>query len=149
MTRISGSKKAATAKPKRTVIPLEYLFTGVSIYLSMPAKSIISSILCLISQRVIPIMAPFIYIFSLPVISGWNPVPTSNKEAILPFARITPVVGAVIRDKSFNKVDFPEPFLPIIPTTSPCLTSNDMFFNAHTNSECPLLERSFVSPTLR
>ena len=41
-------------------------------------KAIISSILESISFLVIPRMVPFMYIFSLPLNSGWNPVPTSS-----------------------------------------------------------------------
>ena len=38
---ISGSKCAATAKPRRTYIPLEYRFTGVSMNCSTPENSTI------------------------------------------------------------------------------------------------------------
>ena len=34
----------------------------------------------------------------------------------------------LIRDGFFSSVDFPAPFRPIIPTTSPCSTSNDTSF---------------------
>ena len=64
------TKKAATAKAKRTFIPLEYRFTGVSIYRSQPENSMISSNFVAISFFVIPKIAPFKKIFSLPVISG-------------------------------------------------------------------------------
>ena len=70
--------------------------------------------------------------FSLPVISPWNPVPTSSNEAILPLARMVPVVGEVTRERSLSKVDFPAPFLPMIPTTSPSLTSKVMSLRAQT-----------------
>jgi len=39
-----------------------------------------------------------------------------------------PSVGAVIRDKSYSSVDLPAQFRPIIPTTSPCSTSNETSF---------------------
>ena len=61
--------------------------------------------------------------FSLPVISPLKPVPTSSKEATRPPNLMFPVVGAVTRESIFNKVDFPAPFLPIIPKTSPRSTS--------------------------
>jgi len=38
-----------------------------------------------------------------------------------PFIFICPVLGSVTRDNNFNKVDFPTPFLPIMPKISPCL----------------------------
>ena len=66
--------------------------------------------------------APLRKIFSLAVISGCIPVPTSNKEAIRPLALILPVVGEVMRDINFNSVDFPAPFLPTMPSTSPFFT---------------------------
>ena len=69
-TRISGSRWAAMAKPRRTIIPEEYRLTGVSTYFATPAKSTISSNLLLISVLVIPMIEPFIKIFSRPVISG-------------------------------------------------------------------------------
>src|SRR5664280_232550 len=56
-----------------------------------------------------------------------------------PFTFILPVVGAVTRDNNFKRVDFPAPFLPIIPSTSPCCTSKLISFSAHTYSYCPLL----------
>ncbi len=147
--RISESKKAATAKASLTYIPEEYLLTGVPMYLSTPEKLIISSSFFDISDFDIPKIAPFRKIFSLPVNSGWKPVPTSNKLAILPLALITPVVGFVTLDKSLSKVDFPAPFLPIIPNTSPSLTSKLMSFNAHTYFESPEVALSLTSPTFK
>ncbi|MNQ67692.1 hypothetical protein D3C85_822260 [compost metagenome] len=132
ITKISGSRKAATAKANRTVIPLLYLFTGVSMYRSQPENSIISSSLEAISFLVIPKIAPFKKIFSRPVISPLNPVPTSSKEAIRPLDLMLPVVGAVTFDNIFNKVDFPAPFLPMIPKTSPRSTSKLISCKAHT-----------------
>jgi hypothetical protein len=51
-------------------MPDEYLLTGVFIYRSTPEKSIISSNLFLISIFYIPRIAPFKYMFSIPVNSG-------------------------------------------------------------------------------
>ena len=70
--------------------------------------------------------------FSLPVISPLNPVPTSSKDATRPPNLMLPVVGAVTRDKIFNKVDFPAPFFPIIPRTSPRSTSKLISCKAQT-----------------
>lgn len=77
-------------------------------------------------------MAPLRKIFSLPVISGWKPVPTSNREAILPLTLIFPVVGFVTFERSFNNVDFPAPLRPIIPTASPCSILKSTSRSAHT-----------------
>ena len=96
-----------------------------------------------------PRIAPFMKIFSRPVISPWNPVPTSSSEPMRPCARIVPVVGPVTRLRSLRRVDLPAPFLPMMPTTSPCSTLKSMSLNAQTYSEDPLVERSFVSPILR
>lgn len=65
-------------------MPEEKRLTGVSMYRSMPAKSMISSSLEVISFLVMPMMEPFMYMFSLAVISGWKPVPTSSSEAMRP-----------------------------------------------------------------
>ncbi|MNR56630.1 hypothetical protein D3C85_1772400 [compost metagenome] len=64
-------------------------------------------------------MAPLRNIFSRPVISPLKPVPTSNKDAIRPRDFILPAVGAVTFERIFKSVDFPAPFFPIIPKTSP------------------------------
>ena len=104
----------------------------------------ISSSLDLISFFVIPKMAPFKKIFSLPVNSGCIPVPTSNKLAIRPLTFIEPLVGPVTLDNTFNKVDFPAPFLPMIPKISPFLTSKLISCKAQTYSESPTI-RSFPS----
>lgn len=66
-----------------------------------------------------------------------------------PRARMQPAVGEVTRERIFNKVDFPAPFLPIIPSTSPSSTWKLISFNAHTKSPVAFLERSFSSPILR
>ena len=127
---MSGSKWAATPNARRTYIPLLYLFTGVSKNFSTPEKSTISSNLALISDRVIPKIAPFKKIFSLPVNSGWNPVPTSNKEAIRPISLMVPELGAVILLIILSRVLFPAPFRPIIPKTSPAFTVKEISSNA-------------------
>ena len=57
--------------------------------------------------------------FSRPVISPWNPVPTSSMEVTFPQSSIVPAVGAVIRLMSFSSVLFPDPLRPMIPTRSP------------------------------
>src|SRR4051812_37479627 len=66
-----------------------------------------------------PRIAPFRKIFSRPVSSAWNPVPTSSRLATRPRIRIRPRVGSVIRLMILRKVDLPAPLRPTIPTTSP------------------------------
>ena len=57
--------------------------------------------------------------FSRPVISLLKPVPTSSMEATRPRSRISPSVGAVMRDRIFNNVDLPAPLRPMMPSASP------------------------------
>ena len=121
-TRISGSKWAATAKPSLTYMPVENLFTGVSKNFSISAKATISSSLFDISLKLKPFIDPFKNIFSLPVNSGWKPVPTSKRLANLPLIFIVPLDGEVIFESTFNKVDFPAPLWPITPKTPPNVT---------------------------
>ena len=59
-----------------------------------------------------------------------NPAPSSKSAAIFPSVFISPVVGVTTPVISFNKVDFPEPFVPTIPTDSPCFILIFIFFNA-------------------
>src|SRR2546423_14420525 len=68
--------------------------------------------------------------FSRPVSSGWKPVPTSKSEPTRPFTSTSPSVGAVMRERIFKSVDFPAPLRPMMPTTSPRLTSKETSFRA-------------------
>ena len=52
-----------------------------------------------------------------------KPAPSSSSAEILPVTLTSPLVGFKTPVIIFNMVDFPEPFVPIIPTHSPCLTS--------------------------
>ena len=128
--RISGSRCAATENASRTYIPLEYRFTGVSRNVSTPEKSTISSNFASISPRFIPRIAPFMKMFSRPVSSGWNPVPTSSSDPVRPSITARPSDGSVIRVRIFSNVDFPAPLCPTMPTVSPGCTSNDTFRSA-------------------
>ena len=87
--------------------------------------------------------------FSRPVSSGWNPVPTSSREAMRPLALMLPVVGPVTLERIFSRVLLPAPFFPMIPSTSPCFTSKLMSFSAQAYALSPLLSRTLVSPILR
>lgn len=53
-------------------------------------------------------------------------MPTSKREANRPFTLMLPVVGEVTRLRSLRRVDFPAPFFPMMPSTSPCFTSKLM-----------------------
>ena len=45
-----------------------------------------------------------------------------------------PSVGSVIRLRIFSRVDLPAPLRPIMPTTSPCLTSKETSLRAQKSS---------------
>ena len=76
-------------------------------------------------------------------------IQTSSKLPMRPRARMVPVVGAVTLESIFNRVLLPAPFLPMMPTTSPCSTMKSMSRRAHTYSLSPLVLRSLVSPMVR
>ena len=50
-------------------------------------------------------------------------MPTSSRLATRPRRDHAPRVGSVMRLRIFNKVDLPAPFRPMMPSTSPRLTS--------------------------
>src|SRR4051812_6354378 len=99
-----------------------------------PEKSTISSNFAAISLRDIPRMAPFRKTLSRPLSSGWKPVPTSRIELTRPAISAYPSVGSVMRARIERSVDFPAPFGPITPSTSPRPTSNDTSRRAQTSS---------------
>ena len=100
----------------------------------MPEKSMISSSLASTSAFLIPRIVPLRKMFSRPVSSGWNPVPTSSKLATRPASSIRPEVGEVMRARILSSVLFPAPFLPMTPMTSPCSTLKLTSRRAHTMS---------------
>ena len=117
------------------------MFTGVSRNFSTSAKATISSNFLKISRCVIPSIAPLRKIFSLPVSSGWKPVPTSSRLATRPRSTTRPAVGSVIRLNIFSSVLFPAPLRPMIPTASPCLISKFTSLsaqNSSTSSPCTI-----------
>ncbi len=79
-------------------------------------------------------MAELIYIFSLPVRSGWNPAPNSKSADTLPSMLIFPEFGWIIFEISFKRVLLPEPLGPIIPKVSPCLIEKDTSSKARNSS---------------
>jgi hypothetical protein len=92
---------------------------------SSPAKATISSRRARTSRLVIPRMAPLRYVFSIPVSSPWNPVPTSSSEPTRPRVRDTPSVGVVMPLITFSSVLLPAPLDPMMPSAVPSSTLND------------------------
>ena len=68
--------------------------------------------------------------FSRPVSSGWNPVPTSSSDPTRPLVTPRPVVGGVIRARIFSMVLLPAPLRPMMPTVSPARISKETSFSA-------------------
>ncbi len=75
--------------------------------------------------------------FSRPVSSGWKPVPTSSREPTRPWISAVPLVGSVMRESILSSVLLPAPLRPIMPTTSPRLTSKETSLSAHRSSGEP------------
>ncbi|MNI54632.1 hypothetical protein D3C73_1095340 [compost metagenome] len=94
------------------------------------ANSIMLSNLFSISALVKPSIIPFKKTFSIPVYSGLNPAPSSNKAEIFPLTEIAPPLWTTTPVIIFNNVDFPDPFFPIKPRISPLLTSKDTSLSA-------------------
>ena len=89
------------------------------------AKSAIDGKRASISSRVNPSTAAARRTFSRPVNSGLKPDPSSSIAAMRPFTRISPALGRSVPQIICNKVDFPDPLRPMIPTVSarPTLSS--------------------------
>ena len=86
------------------------------------------------SRRVMPRIAPFRYVFSSPVSSPWNPVPTSSSEPIRPRVRHRPSVGVVMLLTTLSSVLLPAPLAPMIPIASPSSTVNETSRSDHSSS---------------
>ena len=63
--------------------------------------------------------------FSRAVSSMSKPAPSSMSGAILPLTVHDPLLGSSTPAMIFRMVDLPEPFVPRMPNTSPCLTSKE------------------------
>ena len=61
--------------------------------------------------------------------SGWKPAPSSSKDVTFPSNSIVPSLGKIIRVINFNKVDLPDPLVPINATVSPFFILIFIFFN--------------------
>ena len=89
---------------------------------SSSENAIISSSLASISFLVSPNIEALVYIFSLPLISGWKPAPSSIRLDTLPRISIVPESGYIILVSILRVVLLPQPFLPTKPIASPLLT---------------------------
>ena len=72
--------------------------------------------------------------FSRPVSSGWKPVPTSSRLATRPRILTRPSVGSVMRERILSSVILPAPLRPMMPSTSPRLTSKLTSLSAQNSS---------------
>src|SRR5699024_5140229 len=127
--KISGLTLTETEKPNLDFIPLEYDFTGWSINFSNQENSIILCSNYFISSLLNHLIKSLSSILSLPVKSFFNPADTAIKDAC-PFTLISPEVSGTIPAIILDKVDFPEPFIPTKPITSPWLASKFTFVSA-------------------
>src|SRR5574341_1929918 len=75
--------------------------------------------------------------FSRPLSSGSNPVPTSISEPTRPWISARPLVGSTIRERILSKVLFPAPFRPMMPTICPCGISKEASRSAQMISDPP------------
>ena len=57
--------------------------------------------------------------FSVPVISGWNPAPVAIRPEIRPRVRTLPDVGFITPMMCLSSVLLPDPLSPIRPIASP------------------------------
>ncbi len=130
----SGLTLMATEKPRRMYMPEEYVLTGASMKFSSSAKRTISSNFRLISFLDRPSMMPLIKTFSRPLISGWNPAPSSMRAEIFPSTLSRPEVGLAIPATSLSSVLLPEPFSPMTPNVIPFSTWRLMPSTAMTSS---------------
>lgn len=65
-------------------------------------------------------------------------MPTSRRLPMRPLISTEPLVGRVIRERIFRRVLFPAPFRPMMPRTSPRLSSKETSFRAQNSSDEPL-----------
>ena len=61
-------------------------------------------------------------------------MPTSSRLATRPVISMRPLVGSVMRERTFKSVDLPAPLRPIIPTLSPRFTSKETSLRAKNSS---------------
>ena len=127
---ISVSRIAVIEKASLEYIPLEYVFTGISIKFPMPANSIISGIFSIITSLEKPRSIPDKIIFSLPESSFLNPTPIDSNEIECPCRSISPLSAEKIPAIARSIVDFPLPFFPVIPRICPSGTSKETFLTA-------------------
>jgi len=89
----------------------------------IPENSMMSGSRRVTSARDMPSIMPLITAFSRPVISGWNPAPSSMRAVARPDTSTVPLVGRRMPETSLSSVDLPDPLGPITATVSPGATS--------------------------
>ena len=72
-----------------------------------------------------PWRRPLRRMFSRPVRSGENPVPSSSRAPIRPVVRTVPSEAASVPHSRWRRVDLPDPLAPMTPTDSPRPTVKD------------------------
>ncbi len=107
---------------------------GILIKSPSSEKAVISSMRARTSASVWPNRTPLMMIFSVPVMSGWKPAPSSSRGVFLPLTSMLPFVGRATPKSSERSVLFPAPFLPITPRHSPFLTEKLTPFSAQKRS---------------
>ncbi len=127
---ISVSSIAVIANASFECIPLEYVATGLSINSPSSENSMISSIFSLIAFSEKPSSIPESMMFSLPESRLTNPIPSAIRDTVYPCRSISPTFGAKIPAMERSSVDFPLPFFPTIPSTSPLSTEKERSFTA-------------------
>lgn len=115
----------------------------------IPEKSTISSNKFRVLCFEMPMIAEFKKMFSLPVMSGLKPAPSSSRAAIRPETSTWPLVGCKMPPMTLSSVLLPEPFRPISPTVTPLSTVNETSFRAQNFSDRLLIPLANHSLRLR
>ena len=83
---------------------------------------------------VMPRIAAFKRAFSVPLNSGLKPAPSSRIADMRPLISMAPVVGVSVPATNCRKVDFPDPFFPMMPRVSPWFISISTSLSAQNSS---------------
>ena len=101
--------------------------SGLSIKSPSSEKSMISCTLSSTSFSEKPSSIPDNTMFSLPDKRLINPIPSAIRETVFPCRSILPALGEKMPAIERSSVDFPLPFFPTIPSTSPLSTEKERF----------------------
>ena len=99
-----------------------------------PEKSTISSKILSVSLRRNPRIDAFMYTFSRPVRSGWNPAPNSSSAEMRPSVVMRPLVGRWMPAMRRSRLDLPDPLWPTSPYMEPCGISSETSLTAQNSS---------------